>query len=35
VPGLGKVEAIKPVNRKVVLRTATGIIASPPEPRRP
>jgi hypothetical protein len=35
VPGLGKVEAIKREHGKVVVVTASGIIASPPEPRRP
>jgi hypothetical protein len=35
VPGLGKVEAIKRENGKVVVVTANGIIASALDPRRP
>jgi hypothetical protein len=35
VPGLGKVETIKRENGKVVVVTASGIIAASLEPRRP
>jgi hypothetical protein len=35
VPGLGRVEAIKRENGKVVVVTASGIIAASLEPRRP
>jgi len=35
VPGLGRVEAIKHENGKVVVVTASGIIAASLEPRRP
>jgi hypothetical protein len=35
VPGLGRVETIKHENGKVVVVTASGIIAASLEPRRP